>query len=390
MRVKTGADVLAEGASHPWLTGGARIGLVTNPTGITADFVSTVDVCAGLVDAKLTALFACEHGLSGELQAGIPFPDSEHSRYGIPVYSLYGIHKKPQPYMLADVDTVLFDIQDVGVRYYTYASTLIEMMEACGESGKRLLVLDRPNPLGGMEVEGGLLKAGFESFVGAWATSIRTGMTMGELALLVNAEHHVPCELDVIAMEGWRRSMTFTETGLPWMMPSPNMPTVDTVRSYAGTCLLEGTNVSEGRGTTRPFEWLGAPWIDGQQLADAMRSHGLDGVYFHPVYMTPAFSKHAGERCGGVRLFVTEEKEFRSVETGLLLLHEIAVRYPEQFEWLEPPRKGSRYFIDLLTGGREVREIIGDGSSLFRLMAAWREQEKMWQERRRPYLLYDE
>jgi uncharacterized protein YbbC (DUF1343 family) len=390
MRVKTGADVLAEGTAHPWLTGGARIGLVTNPTGITADFVSTVDVCASLVDAQLTALFACEHGLSGELQAGIPFSDSEHPRYGIPVYSLYGIHKKPQPYMLADVDTVLFDIQDVGVRYYTYASTLFQMMEACGEAGKRLLVLDRPNPLGGVEVEGGLLKDGFESFVGAWATSIRTGMTIGELALLVNAEHHVPCELEVIAMEGWRRSMTFTETGLPWMMPSPNMPTVDTVRAYAGTCLLEGTNVSEGRGTTRPFEWLGAPWIDGQQLADAMQSHKLGGVHFHPVYMTPAFSKHARERCGGVRLFVTEERHFRSVETGLLLLHEIAIRYPEQFEWLEPPRKGSRYFIDLLTGGGEVRETIGDGRGLFRLMAAWREQEKMWQERRRPYLLYDE
>jgi uncharacterized protein YbbC (DUF1343 family) len=390
MRVKTGADVLAEGTAHPWLTGGARIGLVTNPTGITADFVSTVDVCASLVDAQLTALFACEHGLSGELQAGIPFSDSEHPRYGIPVYSLYGIHKKPQPYMLADVDTVLFDIQDVGVRYYTYASTLFQMMEACGEAGKRLLVLDRPNPLGGVEVEGGLLKDGFESFVGAWATSIRNGMTIGELALLVNAEHHVPCELEVIAMEGWRRSMTFTETGLPWMMPSPNMPTVDTVRAYAGTCLLEGTNVSEGRGTTRPFEWLGAPWIDGQQLADAMQSHKLGGVHFHPVYITPDFSKHARERCGGVRLFVTEERHFRSVETGLLLLHEIAIRYPEQFEWLEPPRKGSRYFIDLLTGGGEVRETIGDGRGLFRLMAAWREQEKMWQERRRPYLLYDE
>lgn len=174
------------------------------------------------------------------------------------------------------------------------------------------------------------------------------------------------------------------------MMPSPNMPTVDTVRAYAGTCLLEGTNVSEGRGTTRPFEWLGAPWINGQQLADAMQSHGLGGVHFHPVYMTPAFSKHAGERCEGVRLFVTEEKQFRSVETGLLLLHEIAVRYPEQFKWLEPPRKGSRYFIDLLTGGEKVRETIGNGRGLFRLMANWREQEKMWQERRRPYLLYDE
>ncbi|MBB6024435.1 uncharacterized protein YbbC (DUF1343 family) [Paenibacillus sp. JGP012] len=389
MRVKTGVDVLAGGGAHPWLSGGARIGLVTNPTGITADFISTVDVCAGLADARLTALYACEHGLTGELQAGVPFADSEHPRYGIPVYSLYGTHKKPLPFMLADVDTVLFDIQDVGVRYYTYASTLFQMMEACGEAGKRLLVLDRPNPLGGVEVEGGILKPGYESFVGAWTTSIRTGMTIGELALLVNAEHSEPCSLQVLAMEGWRRRMTFAETGLPWMMPSPNMPTVDTVRAYAGTCLFEGTNVSEGRGTTRPFEWIGAPWINGEQLAEAMQAHGLPGVHFHPMYMTPAFSKHAGELCGGVRIFVTDEKQFRSVETGLLLLHEIASGYAEQFEWLEPPRKGSRYFIDLLTGSAEVREVIGDPDRLSRLMAEWREQEQVWRERRRPFLIYD-
>ncbi|GGH63833.1 hypothetical protein GCM10008014_41620 [Paenibacillus silvae] len=389
MRVKTGVDVLAEGGAHPWLSGGARIGLVTNPTGITANFISTVDVCAGLADARLTALFACEHGLAGELQAGVPFADSEHPRYGIPVYSLYGTHKKPLPFMLADVDTVLFDIQDVGVRYYTYASTLFQMMEACSEAGKRLLVLDRPNPLGGIEVEGGVLEQGYESFVGAWTTSIRTGMTIGELALLVNAEHPEPCSLQVLAMEGWRRRMTFAETGLPWMMPSPNMPTVDTVRAYAGTCLFEGTNVSEGRGTTRPFEWIGAPWINGEQLAEAMQSHGLQGVHFHPMYMTPAFSKHAGKLCGGVRIFVTDEKQFRSVETGLLLLHEIAAGYAEQFEWLEPPRKGSRYFIDLLTGSAEVREVIGDPDRLSRLMKVWREQEQIWRERRRPFLIYD-
>ncbi|MGQ8873677.1 exo-beta-N-acetylmuramidase NamZ family protein [Paenibacillus sp. TSA_86.1] len=389
MRVKTGVDVLAGGGTHPWLSGGARMGLVTNPTGVTAEFVSTVDICAGLPDTRLTVLFACEHGLNGELQAGVPFADSVHPRYGIPVYSLYGTQKKPLPFMLAEVDTILFDIQDVGVRYYTYASTLFRMMEACGEAGKRLLVLDRPNPLGGMEVEGGLLQEGYQSFVGAWTTPIRTGMTIGELALLVNAECSEPCSLEVIAMEGWRRGMNFAETGLPWMMPSPNIPTVDTVRAYAGICLFEGTNVSEGRGTTRPFEWIGAPWINGEQLADAMQAHGLHGVHFHPVYMTPGFSKHAGELCGGVRIFVTNETEFRSVETGLLLLHEIAVGYSEQFEWLEPPREGSGYFIDLLTGGAEVRDVIGDINRLSGLMALWREQEQMWRERQKPFLIYE-
>ncbi|MFB8377197.1 exo-beta-N-acetylmuramidase NamZ family protein [Paenibacillus taichungensis] len=387
MGVKTGVDLLSSGVSHTWLMD-ARIGLMTNPTGITADFVSTVDVCAGLADAKLTALYACEHGLDGELQAGVRFGDTVHPRLGIPVFSLYGEHKKPTPAMLAEVDTVLFDIQDVGVRYYTYASTLFHMMDACAEAGKRLLVLDRPNPLGGDAVEGGLLSAGYESLVGAWRIPVRTGLTVGELAMLVNSEMDVPCELDVIAMEGWQRSMVFTDCVLPWMLPSPNMPTLDSVRVYAGTCLFEGTNVSEGRGTTRPFEWIGAPWIEGERLAERFREHKLEGVHVHPVYISPTFSKHAGELCGGVRIFVTDSRAFRAVDTGLVLLHELASLYPEQFRWLEPPQPGSRYFIDLLTGGRKVRDVIHDREELVRLMEEWNAEAEKWKERRKPFLLY--
>ena len=387
MGVRTGVDLLSGGLSHPWLTD-ARIGLITNPTGITADFISTVDVCAGLANTQLTALYACEHGLDGELQAGVRFGDTMHSKLGIPVFSLYGEHKKPTPAMLAGVDTVLYDIQDVGVRYYTYASTLFHMMQACAEAGKRLLVLDRPNPLGGDAVEGCVLSAGYESLVGAWRVPIRTGLTVGELALLVNSEMEVPCELDVIAMEGWRRSMEFTDCNLPWMLPSPNMPTLDSVRVYAGTCLFEGTNVSEGRGTTRPFEWIGAPWVDGERLAERFRNYHLEGVHVHPVYMSPTFSKHAGELCGGVRIFVTDRSVFRPVDTGLILLHELASLYPEQFQWLEPPQSGSRYFIDLLTGGREVREIIHDRERVIGLIKLWRVQAEEWKERRKPFLLY--
>ncbi|MFS0873432.1 exo-beta-N-acetylmuramidase NamZ domain-containing protein [Paenibacillus xylanilyticus] len=385
--VRTGADRLSEGFSHPWLMD-ARIGLMTNPTGITAGFVSTVEVCAGLSDAKLTALYACEHGLDGELQAGVRFGDTVHPRLGIPVFSLYGEHKKPTPTMLSGVDTVLFDIQDIGVRYYTYASTLIHMIEACAEAGKRMLVLDRPNPLGGSVVEGGMLNAGYESLVGAWRVPVRTGLTIGELALLVNSEMEVPCELEVIAMDGWQRSMEFTDCQLPWMLPSPNMPTLDTVKVYAGTCLFEGTNISEGRGTTRPFEWIGAPWMDGEQLAARFRSHGQKGVHVHPVYMSPTFSKHAGELCGGVRIFVTDSREFRAVETGLVLLHELASLYPDHFRFLEPPQPGSRYFMDLLTGGKEVREGIHDRGELYRLIEVWNAQAKEWRERRKPFLLY--
>ncbi|MHA7581174.1 exo-beta-N-acetylmuramidase NamZ family protein [Paenibacillus vandeheii] len=387
MGFRTGVDLLSGGLSHPWLTD-ARIGLMTNPTGITSDFISTVDVCAGLANTQLTALYACEHGLDGELQAGVRFGDTMHSRLGIPVFSLYGEHKKPTPAMLVGVDTVLYDIQDVGVRYYTYASTLFHMMQACAEAGKRLLVLDRPNPLGGDVVEGGVLSAGYESLVGAWRVPIRTGLTVGELALLVNSEMEVPCELDVIAMEGWRRSMEFTDCNLPWMLPSPNMPTLDSVRVYAGTCLFEGTNVSEGRGTTRPFEWIGAPWVDGERLAERFRDYHLEGLHVHPVYMSPTFSKHAGELCGGVRIFVTDSSTFQAVDTGLILLHELASLYSEQFQWLEPPQSGSRYFIDLLTGGREVREIIHDRERVIGLIKSWKFQAEEWKERRKPFLLY--
>jgi uncharacterized protein YbbC (DUF1343 family) len=387
MGVRTGVDLLSGGLSHPWLTD-ARIGLITNPTGITADFISTVDVCAGLANTQLTALYACEHGLDGELQAGVRFGDTMHSRLGIPVFSLYGEHKKPTPAMLAGVDTVLYDIQDVGVRYYTYASTLFHMMQACAETGKRLLVLDRPNPLGGDAVEGGVLSAGYESLVGAWRVPVRTGLTVGELALLVNSEMEVPCELDVIMMAGWQRSMEFTDCNLPWMLPSPNMPTLDSVRVYAGTCLFEGTNVSEGRGTTRPFEWIGAPWVDGERLAERFRDYHLEGVHVHPVYMSPTFSKHAGELCGGVRIFVTDSSTFQAVDAGLILLHEMASLYPEQFQWLEPPQSGSRYFIDLLTGGRKVREIIHDRERVIGLIKLWRVQAEEWKERRKPFLLY--
>jgi uncharacterized protein YbbC (DUF1343 family) len=387
MGVRTGVDLLSGGLSHPWLTD-ARIGLITNPTGITADFISTVDVCAALSGAELTALYACEHGLDGELQAGVRFGDTMHSRLGIPVFSLYGEHKKPTPAMLAGVDTVLYDIQDVGVRYYTYASTLFHMMQACAETGKRLLVLDRPNPLGGDAVEGGVLSAGYESLVGAWRVPVRTGLTVGELALLVNSEMEVPCDLDVIMMAGWQRSMEFTDCNLPWMLPSPNMPTLDSVRVYAGTCLFEGTNVSEGRGTTRPFEWIGAPWVDGERLAERFRNYHLEGVHVHPVYMSPTFSKHAGELCGGVRIFVTDSSTFQAVDAGLILLHELASLYPEQFQWLEPPQSGSRYFIDLLTGGREVREIIHDRERVIGLIKLWRIQAEEWKERRKPFLLY--
>ncbi|MFK4301371.1 uncharacterized protein YbbC (DUF1343 family) [Paenibacillus sp. RC254] len=386
-RVCSGVDRLAAGLSHPLLEG-RRIGLVTNPTGITADFRSTAEVCRGLASSRLMALFACEHGIHGQYQAGVKFEDERDAVLGLPVYSLYGRHKKPTPDMLVGLDTLVFDVQDLGMRFYTYVSTMLYIMEACAENGKSLLILDRPNPLGGTVCEGGLLQEGYESMVGAWSMPIRTGRTPGELARMVNDLKGLGCDLDVIPLEGWSRSMQYTDTGLPWMLPSPNMPTLETVRAYGGTCFFEGTNLSEGRGTTRPFEWIGAPWLDGARLSESMNKHRLPGVHVHPVYATPAFSKYRGELCGGVRLFITDPQRYESVNTGLLLLHEVNALYPQAFRWLAPPQEGSRYFIDLLTGGEEVRRSIASAAGLRDIQASWRQDSAAWKELARPYLLY--
>ncbi|MDQ1910440.1 DUF1343 domain-containing protein [Paenibacillus sp. GD4] len=385
-QIAVGADRLH--SMEPKLSG-KRVGLLTNPTGVNRQFVTTVEQCAALPSGRLAALFACEHGLRGEFQAGERFEDAVHPELNIPVYSLYGTRKKPEAEMLKDIDIVLFDIQDTGNRFYTYLSTMVYLMEACAEAGKELIVLDRPNPLGGWRVEGSLLRPGYESMVGAVAgTPYATGMTIGEYALWVNDRLPKSCHLSVVPMEGWDRRMEYDQTGLPWMLPSPNMPSLNTVRVYAGTCLFEGTNVSEGRGTTLPFEMIGAPWINAEQLAKELRALSLPGVHAQPVYYTPTFSKHQGTLCGGVRLFVTGPEAFRAVETGLTLLDTIAKLYPESFEWLPPVREGGRSFIDLLSGGDEVRMLLGTGNGLQSLKEAYLEAELQWKEARKPYLLY--
>ncbi|NEW07841.1 DUF1343 domain-containing protein [Paenibacillus sp. SYP-B3998] len=368
---------------------GRSVGLITNPTGITRGFQSSVEVCASLPNARLCALFACEHGIQGQRQAGIRFDNEIDEKLGIPIYSLYGVHKKPTLAMLEGIDTLIFDIQDLGIRFFTYVSTLIYVLEACAEHDISLLVLDRPNPLGGLLCEGGILQPGYESMVGAWGMPIRTGMTIGELAFMVNANMAQHCKLDVIRMEGWRREMEFPQTGLPWLLPSPNIPSMETVRVYAGMCFLEGTNVSEGRGTTKPFEWFGAPWIDGDKLSKALNGVGLPGVHFHSVYATPMFAKHKGELCGGVRLFVTDPIQFQAVTTGLFVLHLINQLYSDFFEWLPPFREGGRPFIDLLAGGDLLRYEIASEKGLKCLVQRWEEDSEKWKELREPFLLYE-
>ncbi|WP_332070628.1 exo-beta-N-acetylmuramidase NamZ family protein [Paenibacillus sp. GYB004] len=385
--IYSGVDVLARAPSA--YLGGKRFGLLSNHTGITRDYRSTIDVCARLEAGKLTALFACEHGIRGERQAGVLFEDETEPELGIPVYSLYGKFRAPTPEMLDTVDALVFDYQDLGVRFFTYLTTLIYTMQACAKAGKELIVLDRPNPLGGLSVQGGLLREGYQSMVGGWKIPILTGLTIGEFARLVNAESGMNCNLQVVPLEGWTRNMEFPQTGMPWTMLSPNMPTMDAARVYPGTCLFEGTNLSEGRGTTRPFEQIGAPWMDGRRVAEALNRRGLPGVIFYPAYFTPMFSKHQGAICGGVQLYVTEPEKFLQVRTGLYMLEQIQKMHPDDFAWLPPFKEGSKSFIELLTGSDVVLKTLHEPGAAERIADEWDKEAADWAKTRVPYLLYE-
>lgn len=317
-KVKPGLQVAIEEQID--LLRASRIGLVTNQSAVMPDLTHITDALR-FAGVTITALFAPEHGIMGAQPDGIDVQSSTDPRTGIPVHSLYSSPcKKPSPEMLFDVDLVVFDIQDVGCRYYTYLSTMAHVIQACAENGKKLIVLDRPNPINGMSVGGNILDPGFSSFIGVYPIPTRHGMTIGELALLFNEEFDIRADIEVIPCYGWNRSMWFDATGLPWVMPSPNMPTIETALLYPGLCLLEGTNLSEGRGTTRPFEIIGAPWIDGYELSDRLNAVGLPGVRFRPTWFAPNTSKFAGVTCGGVQVHVFDRSKGKTpyILTGSL------------------------------------------------------------------------
>ncbi len=383
-RVTLGADRLPA-----WIQsrGYKRIGLLTNPTGIDGKFVSTIEVCRSLEGVELAALFAVEHGIRGEKQAGVTFEDEIDPKLQLPVYSLYGSRRRPTKEMLEAIDAVVFDIQDVGVRFYTYLTSLVHVMQACAEHDKDVIVLDRPNPLGG-KVEGGLLKDGYASTVGVCRMPYRTGMTIGEFARYANDELKIGCDVHVVPMEGWNHSMEFPQTGLHWLPPSPNLPTIDAVRVYAGTCLFEGTNMSEGRGTTRPFELIGAPWLNNEAACDQLNKLNLPGIYFHPYPFTPVFSKHAGELCRGIHLIVTDPESFDAVTSALHVLHVISQHHPEEFAWRERP--GGKPFVDLLSGSDLVRTHVHTEEGLVRIIDEYERDVSLWHAIRKRYLLYEE
>jgi uncharacterized protein YbbC (DUF1343 family) len=373
---------------------GRRVGLLANPTAVDRDLRHAADllVAAGV---ELRALFGPEHGIRGEAQDMVGVETAARDeRLGIPVHSLYGSSPEtltPSPESLQAIDVLCVDLQDIGSRYYTYVWTMTLALEACARAGVAVLVLDRPNPLGGEGVEGPGIEAGFESFVGLHDVPVRHGLTIGELARLVASERRIDVELEVVGLEGWRRAHAFDETGLPWVLPSPNMPTLDTAFVYPGGCLVEGTNLSEGRGTTRPFELLGAPWVEGAALCRALEAEDLPGVRFRPLAFRPSFHKHAGESCGGIQLHLVDRARFRALRTGVALLLAVSRLWPERTTWRREAYEfvRDRPAIDLLAGGAWLREGVDAHARLDELTGRWSTEERAWRERRRPFLLYE-
>lgn len=369
MRVRLGLESLL--AERLDLIAGRRVGLVASPSSVDQALTSTVTGLHQHPRVNLVALFGPEHGLRGEAQAGEPVSTYSDPVTGLPVYSLYGDTQKPTPEMLRDVDVLIFDLQDAGVRFYTYLATLAYVMQAAAEQRLPLIVLDRPAPIGGHKVEGPLLDPAYRSFVGPYPIPIRYGMTIGEIARLLNETFGIGCPLEVVPMSGWERGMWFDQTGLPFVPPSPNLPTLQSLTLYPGTCLVEGTNLSEGRGTTRPFEYIGAPWIDAEDLAQRLNDLALPGVRFRPVYFVPAFSKYRDQPCQGVHLYVQDREQFQPITVTLHLLACIRSAYPDHFAWHEPWTCGGHHPIDLLSGGSAVREHLDSERPVAELVDGW-------------------
>ena len=343
----------------------ARLGLIAHPASVTSELQFSAEAVRA-TGFNLRALFGPQHGARGEKQDNMiesdPYTDPVT---GLPVHSLYGEVRKPTPAMLDGIDALLFDLQDVGVRVYTFMWTMALAMEACAEAGVRFVVLDRPNPIGGVRREGPVLREDYRSFVGLHPVPLRHGLTCGEMARWLNGERGIGCDLTVIPCEGWRRDMSWDDTGLPWVMPSPNLPTPDSCVVYPGMVLIEGTNLSEGRGTTRPFELFGAPWLDPTALVTRLSRARLAGVAFRPCHFEPTFQKHAGALCGGAQLHVTDPGTFEPVRTAIDIIAAARQLAPHDFGWLDPPYEYEERLapIDILWGGPELREGVDAGAT---------------------------
>lgn len=371
---------------------GARVGLLMHPASVNRKTIHAVDLFKKIKKFTLKALFGPQHGIRGETQDNmIEWEGFRDKQTGLLIHSLYGHTRKPGPQMLQDLDTIVIDLQDVGARYYTFIWTMDLCMQACEAMRKSIVVLDRPNPIGGDRTEGPVLHTAFASFVGLRPLPVRHGMTIGETANYLKNEYYPDLDFHVIPMEGWRRKMWFDQTGLPWIMPSPNMPTPDTALVYPGMCLLEGTNLSEGRGTTRPFELFGAPFIEPELLANHLKKYTLGGVTFRPLWFQPTFQKHAGKLCGGAQIHVTERTTFLPFKAGVAILKAIHDLYPKHFAWKQPPYEYEtrKLPVDILAGTDRLRKEIEQEEKLDRMEAWWQEECMEFNRKiRKRYLLY--
>lgn len=391
MPVKTGLDLFEK--KWPRRFRGARVGLLVHPASVDKRFGHAVSLFLRSKKCDLTALFGPQHGFLGQTQDNmVEWKGFQDKKTGLPVFSLYGKSRKPTRDMLKDLDLMVVDLQDIGSRYYTFIWTMELCMQACLEAGKSLVVLDRPNPIGGAKTEGNVLDPAFASFVGNRPLPVRHGMSMGEIGHYLRDEFYPGLHFHVITLEGWKRRMWFDETGLPWVMPSPNMPTIETATVYPGMCLLEGTNLSEGRGSSRPFEIFGAPFIDPCQFVDRLRGFGLPGAVFRPLYFQPTFQKHSGKLCGGAQIHVTNRDRFKPFKTGVALLKASHDLHPDRFQWKKPPYEyeAKKMPIDILAGSDRLRREIERGESLERMEERWQEECALFNRTvRRRYLIYD-
>ena len=370
---------------------GKRIGLVCNPASVDGKLRHVADLFAQHPKATLAALFGPQHGFRSDVQDNmIETRHGQDDVRRVPVYSLYSETREPTAAMLAGLDVLVIDLQDVGSRIYTFIYTMANCLIAARKHGVKAIVCDRPNPIGGDAVEGPMLLTGYESFVGQYPIPMRHGMTIGELAQLFNTEFGIGADLEVVKMDGWRRDMYFDATGLPWVIPSPNMPTLDTAVVYPGTVLFEGTNVSEGRGTTRPFEITGAPWPIAERFAEQMNALGLAGVFFRPAVFEPTFQKHAKTACAGCQMHVLDRRAFKPVEAGVALIAAFRAAGPGQFAWRQPPYEyeHTKMPIDILAGSSELREQIEAGVDARDIARSWTASVGAFNKTRDRYLLY--
>lgn len=370
---------------------GARIGIVCNHASVDHAFRHIGDRLAHAEGVRVAAIFGPQHGFRSDVQDNmIETPHRHDAVRQVPVYSLYSETREPTAEMLRGVDVLVIDLQDIGARIYTFIYTMANCLRGAARHGVPVIVCDRPNPIGGLQVEGACLAPGFESFVGQFPIPMRHGMTIGELAALFNEHFAIGASLEIAKMERWHRPLYADRTGLPWVMPSPNMPTLDTAIVYPGTVLFEGTLLSEGRGTTRPFELVGAPWIDGDRFAGAMNALELPGVYFRPAVFEPTFQKHAQRTCGGCQIHVVLRDEFRPVMTGVALIQMFRRFDPSAFAWRPPPYEyeRERLPIEILAGSDVLRRQIESDVPLADIIASWRDDEQAFERLRKPFLLY--